>query len=142
MRKAFLFFAMIIAVGLTACKSPDLGQLRAEANQRLNCPARSQIISNVKQVTLYPSGAIEVSRVDPYKDHSIFLSPDDRLSLPQFVYDLPAGRAPWVYLDPAGAYISGMREGMFGVAHDWSCMFILQIHLSPGSASQVIDDQR
>jgi hypothetical protein len=143
MKKVFLFLSMIVAVGLVGCEQSSREEFQTYTNERPNCPSFGRVINDVEQVIYYKSSAIEVFYLKaPRQEVSVFLSPSDRLSIPQVVEDVPEGRMPWAYLGPAGAYVTSTRYLLFGgVERDWSCKFILKIHLSPGSQSRIIDDR-
>jgi hypothetical protein len=138
MRKAFLFFAMIVTVGLVGCaEKPSFNQMRVTATERLDCLSKGFLIDHVDKVTVYRSGAVEVSHTEASQDPSVFLSPSDRLTFPNAVEDLPEGReVVWAELRPMGAWIVSRQLPL-----QWTCLFNLQVHVHPGSASQVIDDK-
>lgn len=136
MRKAFLFLSMFIVVGLTACSKPTFTQMQAAAEQRLNCMGQGFLIDSVGEVRVYPSGAVEVFHIDPYADHSVFLSPSDRLTFVEAIEDLPEYGTPYADLRPRGAWILSGQPPL-----EWTCVFKLQIHVRLGDGPRIINNQ-
>lgn len=143
MNKLASLLSLVVALGLAGCaKRQEAQSLPAKAYQELGCQSKGLVIHGVQEVAFYKSYAVEVFYLKaPGSEASEFFSPSDRFVMPQFIEDLPKGQVAWASLEPNTAWIVDPKEDLADTKN-WTCVFNLKIHLSPGSRSVVISDRR